>query len=664
MPKESYDTNVKRKVIEKQGFLIKRKIIQGAKKQPKDIRVAFFPGTEALEYEFAYKPLGIPQENITAIERHEPNFNYWRRNSSFSMTEKHIDALDFFRHYQGEPFDVISLDYDGIYNFNVMNTVDYVAGNQALSKKAIFAVNVFSKREQEVVQNHYADSIKGLVSATSQIPFKPSFDRLSILDQENRGFNRNDLDSLLSGEMNVSETRDLGITLSIMNGLTGGISNCIIPSMYKRSPHFKRRDQEVREKIKRQATSKDFEICTEEKMRAGLHAYYSEEFFHELIQYLDIKGHIPALASLLMSADKKAYHALGAHSFKYTSERGATMFTDIFYVDQRIEIVRKYDGLINGVFTPYCPQGLGAMEHAKRAAIFGNRKSYMKRYKRYQERTLRDIENLCPKGKSNDVRNFQPRMDLGSSRKPLIRSKNRLKELVKQGLSREEIEKRYRIGESIKGSLAAYIAHRTMETYNDGEAEQEQRPEKPRLKIQQKSIEKSNQISRLISKKDQRDLSAKGKISKNMHLRINYFFGDTNYLSDRRKQGIYNSILESNWFRDLGTRQISDLEVYAFFDDIMLNFVHQTKHIKPRKIRSLWDKILSTDKLYEVVQVCPSKQTEQIEREPEKLRIPEEVNQEIYEYIKMSIPDKEIMETFDLSRQQLGARKAWITMRK
>jgi hypothetical protein len=36
---------------------------------------------------------------------------------------------------------------------------------------------------------------------------------------------------------------------------------------------------------------------------------------------------------------------------------------------------------------------------------------------------------------------------------------------------------------------------------------------------------------------------------------------------------------------------------------------------------------------------------------------------EIYEYIRAGFPDKEIMEAFGITKKQLGARKAWVTMR-
>ena len=79
MPKDTYRNESKIKSIEKQREFIKRNLIDKHKKNPKDLKIAFFPGREALEYEVAYGPLGIPSENVYAIERDPKTHSYWKK---------------------------------------------------------------------------------------------------------------------------------------------------------------------------------------------------------------------------------------------------------------------------------------------------------------------------------------------------------------------------------------------------------------------------------------------------------------------------------------------------------------------------------------------------------------------------------------------------------
>jgi len=292
-------------------------------------------------------------------------------------------------------------------------------------------------------------------------------------------------------------------------------------------------------------------------------------------------------------------------------------------------------------------------------------KNIIRKKKKYEKRCEGVGESL---NAFKYTKNLPSRKFLGSSQKPLITSKKRLREVVQSGLSKEEIETQYRIGPSIKRSLGAFLAHRTMETYQS--VEPKPKPKKTLPKIEKPKAKPKNNLPRLIPRKYEKQLFNENKISKNMQLRMNDFLKETKHLADKRKQDLYHSVSESNWFKDLN-KNPSDLEVYTFFDDIMLNFVYQNKHIKANKITSLWDKIKSSNKLYETIPLLENKLIKQLETKsepkpntkPKKQKLTENKNQEIYDYIKAGFPDNEIMETCNISKQQLGARKAWITMR-
>jgi len=265
MPKETYDTDVKRKVIEKQAFLIKRNLIQKAKKDPKDLRVAFFPGAEALEYKVAYEPLGIPQENITAIERYKPNFKYWKKNSQFNMTDKPIEAIDFFKNYQGEPFDVISLDYDGMFGEETIQTFLGIIGKQLLNHKSIFVSNLYAKREGKKTKEWY--NIVLAAKAAGQFITKDSQmdERMLRSIKNSSGMKKNflgtnqenicakELIDQIGENLNLDYKRDRGILdlFAITFASGKNYASRALPALYFKDPFHENWETQIQEFIKK-----------------------------------------------------------------------------------------------------------------------------------------------------------------------------------------------------------------------------------------------------------------------------------------------------------------------------------------------------------------------------------------------------------------------------
>jgi len=664
MVKESYDTDVKRKVIEKQRDLIKRNLIQKSKRNTKNLRVAFFPGKEALEYQVAYKPLGILQENITAIERYKPNFRYWKKNSSFNMSDKPIEAIDFFKNYKGTPFDIISLDYDGMFNEKVLKTLYQISGNGLLNDKSVFVVNLYAQREQEKIKTWYnlpiacQEILRTIVHGEKNPFIEKASGKKEISGEIHPTISIKNISDSLSEDMNLSYLRDQGTREIFVHAfLCREFGKPTIPKILCKDPLMKEVNKKIKIKMQKMNEEEIKFMGGPELAESQLKAYFMTQFILRLEEYLINKGHSNKLAAILSAVPTKPYYPVEIESYSYISDKGATMNTDLYFLDQRLKIINKYQEMYDSLYTSSFKEGPFSDFNVRIMNSMKLGKAIIKRKKDYEKR----CEKLKVTVDPNRYREKIPsRIFLGSSQKPLIRSKKRLKELVKQGLSKEEIEEKYIISDLVKGSLSSYLAHKTMGKYEvEGKIKEdpiEKQKESQNIKNKTKKQKNKRENLKLIPHKDYENLVEEENLSENIRLRMKYFRKDTKNLSKNRKKQLYDSLIKSNWFRDFNKRKISDLEVYAFFDDLMLNFVHQKRRISSERIKYLWDEILNSEKLYEV--------TYTYEQKPiKKPKISKEQNQEIYEYIIAGIDDESIMEEFDLSKQQLGARKAWITMK-
>ena len=94
--------------------------------------------------------------------------------------------------------------------------------------------------------------------------------------------------------------------------------------------------------------------------------------------------------------------------------------------------------LYETAYTPNCIEGPATKSKVELIHSFGMDRQWKKCYEKYKAEVIRDFKEI---GKSvSTVSNLPQRINLGSSLRPLVRSRKRLRELVQKGLSREEIE--------------------------------------------------------------------------------------------------------------------------------------------------------------------------------------------------------------------------------
>jgi len=669
MSKDSYDTSAKRLSIEKQKEFIRKNLLEGTRKDPSDIKVAFFPGTEALEYRLAYQPLNITPQNITGIEIATQRHSRWRKKGLFHITEKPVDALDFFNMYDGPKFDVISLDYDGFFSENVDRTLEAIAKRQVLNEKGILSLNCYGKRENDLTKSKYLlplicdaflsqkeeGSLGSGVSASMHgDKFMTKFYKfLSSLPKE---INDEKFEAALLKRFDLKELRNRGIIGHvILDFMIRPFESKALP-IHMKHPNFQQWQKEIEKAKEKTSVVKDLD----------------KKFHPVLKQYLKEKGYPESLGFILVHSDLNSYYLENMRSYSYISDSGAEMFNNIFFFDQKREIFNKYKHLQDKIFTPDFPVGLlkedlvSKLEKEGRMLISaGSVVQALKFQRKIREEIdkikgiegeIRKDANVIFKSTSSISQRVAKCIPLGSSFKPIIKSKEKLREIVSAGLSREEIESQFRISKNIRGSLNAYIAHRTMGSYKEEKLESNSSILPSSKNGQENHENKDYRQTHIVPENKFQRLIKRGNISENAALRINYFKEDIE-LSERKRKELYRSISDSNWYMDLENRSVNDIKIYAFFDDLMLE-VKRGNDLNKKRVRNIWNKILQSDKLYTSVIYDPKSKKESIHN------LTAEENRNVYELIERGVSDKEIARTYGLNQRQIGARKAWITMKR
>ncbi|MBI4981356.1 hypothetical protein HZC30_07435 [Candidatus Woesearchaeota archaeon] len=106
--------------------------------------VLCLPGPEALEVLQVYDALGIPQENITGLER---EFEVYEMIKSLDLgIELKYTRLYSFLEDASTPFDIVMLDFDGPYTKGKSNYFQQLAERRLLNPKgSVLGVNFFRK---------------------------------------------------------------------------------------------------------------------------------------------------------------------------------------------------------------------------------------------------------------------------------------------------------------------------------------------------------------------------------------------------------------------------------------------------------------------------------------------------------------------------------------
>ncbi len=148
MPKESYDDEAKGRWRHQW-----RKFTKHISKSPRDTKVVFLPGRQALELFEVYDQRGIPRSNIIGIERDKDIYDHLK-SQRLGIELFHGTDTEFFEHADGK-FDIVNLDYDGTYNASVQRSLELMAGRQLLKSPSVLGVLICENIVQISVRHLY-----------------------------------------------------------------------------------------------------------------------------------------------------------------------------------------------------------------------------------------------------------------------------------------------------------------------------------------------------------------------------------------------------------------------------------------------------------------------------------------------------------------------------
>lgn len=201
------------------------------KKWRNNLRVACFPGHEALEVLRVYDLLGIPRENIVGIEKDKEIAKEIRlRHLGIQLFEG--SDYEFFEQ-TNEKFDIINLDYQGTYTDLMDYSLRLISGRQILHGRGVVGTNVLGKREadsgllykvrfvnEEVIRN-FSEAFLANISGKNnhQLISYGRLARMKIQECENKG-------------MTLSDMRGDGLTHQILQRLGDGKSSLFISPLY------------------------------------------------------------------------------------------------------------------------------------------------------------------------------------------------------------------------------------------------------------------------------------------------------------------------------------------------------------------------------------------------------------------------------------------------
>ncbi|MFH1511125.1 MAG: hypothetical protein ABIF10_05520 [Candidatus Woesearchaeota archaeon] len=620
MVQKSYDDPVKDKWRDAWSRFIKSNKY-GLAGSPNTWKVASFLGAEAFELRI-YDLLGIPRGNITALES-DPNSHQILKQSNLGirLTPEPLDALDFFRE-TNDVFDICMLDYNTMLKKNVLDTIRYIAGRQLLAENSLLGIAVYGQREQQHVKNHYVGGVFGS-EVIDEIPDIFS-GNISLGDFQIADYLKE------KGYKSFKSIKDRGLTKSLEAILGLGRSNLSVSPMFQRNPEFQQFDKD----IKRMARERGVEFESD----ADLHSQGNVWLWHmqSLMQHIidcrigvGMDAWFPAICACW--SESGTYFTQQIERYEYVSRSGSLMLSDLFQLSKHSKRLEKYQYLADHAY-----QDLNLLDYGW--AIIGKPKSAVSNPRKILEKKLQmDVSILWRSRK----RELEERIFLGSSaRLPSLAGEQYYKQRFEDdsaGVSVEgtwkNLSRNYNVGSKqlshfessyIKGDYGPKCERDVV----DG------RPEN-NLKID---------ISRIIPDKYY------DRLPENRRQRLSFFINDDLPLVSLDKgatDACLDEIKGSRWYRDARVTSMTDLQFYAFFDDVLLK-IRASKVILHKEVMQTLDSILK-----------PGWNRSKPEPKPF-------LTLEIYERsVGSGMDDNAILDMYRTQKpNSLRSYKAWLTMKQ
>jgi len=564
MTKTSYEDPIKDKWRDAWlNFIRKhRHLLHG---KPRNWNVIFLPGEEALELR-VYDQLKIPRENLLGLERDpQSHEKLKKKNLGIRLTDNPIDALDFFKQTD-EVFDIVNLDYKGHFNPAVEVTLHNIAKRQILNEESIVALTFYGKREKKSTQEKY----KGIY-AVSEAMKKINNSKGSKLHIK---ANIHDI--------TLKDARDDSITKAAMGYFDRSLPPNLTSPFLKRNPNYNHL-QEIIEKFKKNTKWNGPINLNEISQVVELQLRAFED-------YLINKGigqnreSVEEIVKLAMRCEKGPYFLKDIARYSYVSSDSALMLSDFFVLSQYKRVFKKYQYLVDHAFKDLDSSGfLKSLTNSTRIT---------KKEARKANQIVRADVKTCDYIAKAQTSDFPERIYLGSSAKlPRLTGQeyyNQRFEDHSKGIEKEETWDRLITDFKVtRSQLPKFEAHYSRESHGPKFVPQpEVTPENSAETLEERLIFNENSII------PQRSWNY---LSKVFQERITYFITD-----DIQRLGLnpddtcvlLDNILASKWYKN--KNDISDLQFYAFFDDIMIEMMNKGE-ISQDRIITLLENVAKPD---------------------------------------------------------------------
>jgi hypothetical protein len=403
-------------------------------RKPKDLKILFFPGIDAIEVFEVYDELGIPRENLIGVER-DKNVAQTLEGENLGIQIINQSLEDYVEEQSSFNFDVVSLDYIGPVNKTQITTLGNICKIQRRNHWVFHCANLI-RREKDLGMYAAGWSAFGEAKESGSEEMKEMCEKL--LNFRGNGY----------GEL--APLRDKGYTgllTLVINGYeslsTDKILKFITGASYSK----------VNDSIMKEINEKfDLEIShIKETTLQGPMAYFTQRTLEMLegkgkslgISSKGLKVLILALGDL--ASTKRFFWSRATREYSYISESGSPMIGEIRFLSYPEKVMSVAQDVGNNIGYP-------------KELRLTDKRNFNKLMRKYV-----NCRNNYILKSSFGVSEDSERIFLGNSSKPVL-TKQRAIEEFRAGVSVDDIVTKYRaIGNK---PLAQWKAHVTMGTYD------------------------------------------------------------------------------------------------------------------------------------------------------------------------------------------------------
>jgi len=320
-----------------------------------NLRVACFPGPQALEITQVYDPLGIRRENITAFERDKDDAKTLKgKNLGIKVVDESVE--DYFFHKR-DRYNIVNLDYQGNFGRAEAAALHCLFGWPLLKERAFVGTNFLRKREWDGGER-YVKAVTLVDTIKTQIDHYRDF----LLGKNEDLYSwRDDIKKIEEGirSQKLKEYAGKGLVLMLYGNAISGRANVMLTPILRHiaqimSPH----NEALSDIIDRYDNAKkavDFvDVHTSESYQVFLSIVNSA-----ITRMLRNVGWSEVQATSIMSyammKELEGYHIDDHISGSYVSENRAPFYFDFMQVSQDRKMIAERDPFTLHEVAPWLP---------------------------------------------------------------------------------------------------------------------------------------------------------------------------------------------------------------------------------------------------------------------------------------------------------------------